>query len=356
MSDKDRDVNGVNGTQATSEGVTSGRVAGGQQPGRYPNTARTKWSKDLNKLVMKCYIKSNPGTRGYRKRMFAISREVGEFEINEQRLADQARAIKINGWLSDIEIEELKREVDNEGEDCEEGSKSTYRGNELTTETDDEPQPTCENNMHTEMDGGDSKESMSRDIEGLPDEEKSIYNRIMEVVNGGGGGGRDRMQEMRKVNRGKLRVEVKKVNKVLGKMASEEITTTNDLIYAGAVVVTEELGARVKKGTKPKEPMWKRRLSAQVKGMRRDLSRVEVLLQGRKLREHHKGELEQKYKIAELGLKHVAEDLKQRITAKVQRYENRNKQFYQNRLFETDQRKFYNKISGDKISPDLTLD
>ena len=166
MNDKDRDVNGVNGTQGTSEGVTPGRVAGGQQPapGRYPNTARTKWSKDLNKLLMKCYIKSNPGTRGYRKRMFAIWMEFGEFEINEQRLADQARAIKINGWLSDIEIEELKREVDNEGEDCEEGSRSTYRVNELTTETDDEPQPTCENNMHTEMNGRDRKESMSRDI------------------------------------------------------------------------------------------------------------------------------------------------------------------------------------------------
>ena len=52
-------------------------------------------------------------------------------------------------------------------------------------------------------------------------------------------------------------------------MAREGTTTSNDFIYAGAVVVTEELGVRVKKGTKPKEPMWKRRLRAQVKGMRR---------------------------------------------------------------------------------------
>ena len=194
---------------------------------------------------MKCYIKSNPGTRGYKKRVFAIWREVGEFEITEQRLADQAGASKINGWFSDIEIEEMKREVDNEGEDCEEGSRSTYQVNEPTTETDDEPQPTCENNMHTEMDGGDSKESTSKDIEGLTDEEKSIYNRIMEVVNGGGGG--RTAAAMRKVNRRKLRVDVNKVNKVLGKMASEKISTTNDLIYAGVVVVTEELGARVNK-------------------------------------------------------------------------------------------------------------
>ena len=122
MNDKDGNVNGVNGTHAMSEGVTPGRVTGGQQPapGRYPATARAKWSKDLNKLVMKCYIKSNPGTRGYRKRMTAIWREIGEFEISEQRLADQARAIKVNSWLSDIEIEELKREVESRGVVCDE--------------------------------------------------------------------------------------------------------------------------------------------------------------------------------------------------------------------------------------------
>ena len=38
-----------------------------------------------------------------------------------------------------------------------------------------------------------------------------------------------------------------------------------------------------RKGSQPKEPMWKRRLESQIKGMRRDLSRVEALLriQGR---------------------------------------------------------------------------
>ena len=73
---------------------------------------------------MKCYIKSNPGNKGYRKRMYAIRRE-----ISEQRLADKARAIKVNGWLSVRELEELKREVDSEGEDCKEGRKE---GNQLS--------------------------------------------------------------------------------------------------------------------------------------------------------------------------------------------------------------------------------
>ena len=181
--------------------------------------------------------------------------------------------------------------------------------------------------MYNEADVGASQQNMSRDTEGLTDEENEIYNRIMRVVNGEE---RRRLPALRKVNRKKLKAGVKKVNQVLKKMAPEGITNTNDLIYAGAVVVTEELRARNKKGTKPKEPLWKRRLTTQVKEMRRDLSRVTALLQGRMLKQHHKRELERKYKIAEIGLKHVSEDHKQSITAKTtkfRRYDNRNKQF-----------------------------
>lgn len=61
MNDKDRNANDVNRTYASSEVVTPGRVNGGRQPalGRYPATSRAKWSRDLNKLLMKCIIKSN---------------------------------------------------------------------------------------------------------------------------------------------------------------------------------------------------------------------------------------------------------------------------------------------------------
>lgn len=62
---------------------------------------------------------------------------------------------------------------------------------------------------------------------------------------------------------------------------------------------------------------------------------------------------------SENGLKHVSEYLKQRITAKatkIQRYQNRDKQFQQNRLFETTQRKFYEKLSGVKNHCEPTPD
>ena len=70
-----------------------------------------KWTKGVNKLIIKCYIKSNPTSREYRKGMLAFLKEEGVCEFSEWRLADQARAIKINEWVSDVEIEEIRRKI-----------------------------------------------------------------------------------------------------------------------------------------------------------------------------------------------------------------------------------------------------
>ena len=52
----------MNGTEAFSEGASSGRCPEGEQRrlGRHPATATIMWSKDVNKVVMECYFKSKP--------------------------------------------------------------------------------------------------------------------------------------------------------------------------------------------------------------------------------------------------------------------------------------------------------
>ena len=50
---------------------------------------RRRWTKEENKLVMRCFYQNDPTRRGYQKRMIAIWREIGTFEITEQRLVDQ---------------------------------------------------------------------------------------------------------------------------------------------------------------------------------------------------------------------------------------------------------------------------
>ena len=54
--------------------------------------------------------------RGYRQRLMQEWKEHGVFEITEKRLCDQAKAIRKNGWLSDLELENIRRMIEAESE------------------------------------------------------------------------------------------------------------------------------------------------------------------------------------------------------------------------------------------------
>ena len=69
-----------------------------------------RWTKKENKLVMRFFYQSDP-TRRYQKRMIAIWGEIGSFEITEQRLVDQARVVRTNEWLTEVELEEIRRKI-----------------------------------------------------------------------------------------------------------------------------------------------------------------------------------------------------------------------------------------------------
>ena len=57
---------------------------------------RKWWTKRVNQIIMGYFYRSDPTTREYQKRMIAIWREIGIFEITEQRLVDQVRVIRTN--------------------------------------------------------------------------------------------------------------------------------------------------------------------------------------------------------------------------------------------------------------------
>ena len=71
---------------------------------------------------MECFFRSKPldddskPIRGYMQRMMQEWKEHGVFEITKQRLCDQARGIRKNGWLSDLEFENIRRMIDAESE------------------------------------------------------------------------------------------------------------------------------------------------------------------------------------------------------------------------------------------------
>ena len=77
---------------------------------------RKKWTIQENKIIMECYLLSEPKVRGYRKRVLSLWLQKGMFWVSEQRSVDQANTIGRNSWMTKLEIEELERNVT--GSDC----------------------------------------------------------------------------------------------------------------------------------------------------------------------------------------------------------------------------------------------
>ena len=93
-----------------------------QGSGHHHVTARKKWWEELNIVVIECYYGSNPidengvSLKGYRQRMYREWLERGPFDdATEKRICDQAKAIRKNGWLTDIELEMIKRKINTAG-------------------------------------------------------------------------------------------------------------------------------------------------------------------------------------------------------------------------------------------------
>ena len=91
MSNQKFENNIVNRTRLLGEVSSPGRCFLVQQrePGRHQVTARIKWNKEVNKVVMKCFHRNKlfdeeeKPVRGYRQRMFREWRDRGLFESTE---------------------------------------------------------------------------------------------------------------------------------------------------------------------------------------------------------------------------------------------------------------------------------
>ena len=131
--------------------------------------------------------------------------------------------------------------------------------------------------------------------------------------------------------------ETAKVDKVLCKFKTHSITTkSNELFYAGTVVVTNRLGVKINKAAERKEPMWRRWLQNKIKELRKDLSQLESSKDKEVSNLRHWQTLERKYSIRVKTFGVVIEELKQgivAIAAKVRRYEEGADRFTQKECF-----------------------
>ena len=83
----------------------------GRHHGNPVISKRKKWTSQENKVVMECYLLSEPKIRRYGKRMLSLWLQKGMFWVSEQKLVDQANTICRRSWMTELEIEELERKV-----------------------------------------------------------------------------------------------------------------------------------------------------------------------------------------------------------------------------------------------------
>ena len=216
---------------------------------------RKAWTWEDNQLVLHCYFRSNPTQRGYRKGMVEIWQELSNFQTTSQRLADQVRTIIKKGWFSDLEIIEIHQKIKDQ-----QSSNNTLSG---TSNINEQKQPirkepaTLENKNSTQP----NTAQLIKPEQTLSQEQRLNLENLKRIMNSG----KITLPSLRNIEWKIVRAETNKVNQVLTYISTNNITESNELIYAGAKLVYEKIGIPSKNTKEKSKPGWEIRRETQIK-------------------------------------------------------------------------------------------
>ena len=233
-----------------------------------------------NRLVMECYYRSGAPRHGLGRRMLQYWQEMGMFETTENHLTGQARLILGNGWLTSVQLEQIKKEVEHE---------EAPRENTQKEQVDSGSRQVTDVDLIEEVGEKSHEEVSSQEtsVEGGLDEVERDINGTDETVEEFSDGMNDELQESYRgilrrykdrqvpsdmifngVNRGKLLKEVKEVNKVFPFLPTEDITEANTLIAAVTCYIGDKLAVKKRTREGAQEPIWKRRMRKTIDELR----------------------------------------------------------------------------------------
>ena len=267
------------------------------------------------------------------------------FKCSEQRLCDQARAIRKNEWLTLVELEEIKRRVLQEDE--QEVDLTEERNVNDTDNVDVE-----------EVEQEEVEIEITREEVYMNEEQREIVDSILNMMKEDNW---EAPKGFKKIERSKLDQETKKVNQVIGSIQTPTISDTNRLIAAVATYVGQKVGLKAK-DNRPKrntEPLWKRRIREKINEIRKHINILERHKRNEIRKKEKYNSLEHKYHIKKKGLNTVIEELRQRLSAKaakIRRYEQRIEQYKQDRMFRYDQKKVYQDLNGENRKQEVKPD
>lgn len=288
---------------------------------------RMKWSKEDNVLVMKCYYEAG-NSYGYRKRMLTLyNRSKPNNQLSEQHLMSQKRAIITKKLLSDLELEQIQRSINQDTDTIQEEEETPVLTDRRSLQQEEEDQIT---------------EQVAEDIDRLSQEEVKIRQEVlMEMAEES-----PRMSLPKLKMTSKVKEQINQMNEIIKTIKTTNLEETNKLIYIIAAKTIGMLGMKtVESNMKKKEPFWKRRIKQTKERLRKDAAQLNRIVRKEMELPTY---LKNKYKISKTKTVNTAyEEAKQRLTAtttKLQRYTDREEQYKQNHLFMNNPKQFYRNL------------
>ena len=369
MTNKENNVNDVKGAEPQGDGPSSGRCPVGAQhrPGHQSTTAETtdrkrlQWTVQDNKELMFCYFQSqHPVQRGYRKRLFEIwQKRNNRPAVTEQNLADRARIIQKKNWITKLQLEEIKKSA--EGNNNENNSSDDEIPAQIPTEEPlmaDPPET-----LLTAVETDSNQIPDNEDINQLPDNVDremlySVKQNLLAIKK------KDiRIPNMKQiVSRFRFKELVKQANEAAKYIQTKDVTETMQLIKAVILSVADKMDLeysdrKPRKQKRKNVPPWKQRMNTTMEKKRKDLSQLTELKNKKLTNQRRIEKLARKYTLDEDKIDEQIEILKQEILAlkeKIERYSSRCEFHRQNKLFETNQKRFYDELEnkGKEESPE----
>ena len=347
---KENNVNGVKGAYSQSEGPSPGRCSVGEQhrPGRQSATAQTttkriQWTVEDNKELMLCYYKSrHPSKNGYLKRFYQLWQNRNDNQnVTKQNLADRARKIENKGWIfTKLELEEIKLFAEGKQKtqhtmELSDNVSSSSNGKIVSTEELEQ------DNNRTRNDTFEFPQNMDKEaVQILLKNLKKIKEDDLEIPN---------LKHM--VNKKRFMKIIEETNKIAEYIPTNNITETLQLIKAIILTVAENMGLEIKEHRYTKNtkniPPWKKRMMTTLTIKRSELSQLTEMKQKKLKNQQIIDQLHRKYFKKDISLVEIIETLKQEILAlknKIERYTTRCEFYRQNKLFETNQKRFYDSL------------
>ena len=193
MSTKQIETNNTNGSRQGNTGRHHANPVISKQ---------RKWSSQENKMAMECYLLRELKVTGYRKCMLSLWLNEGMFWVSEQRLVDQENTVRRNSWMTELEIEELERNLAEDESYKEEERKANHSANNLGEEVRD---------ILTALEADEEIDNLEEEKVTNIEERADMLQRRQ----------KNKLPALRDIPKKKLLEETAKVDKVLSKFKTQ---------------------------------------------------------------------------------------------------------------------------------------